>query len=111
MAMHMVKQRQKKQRAVCAALPYRSKPESLPVAEDTALAERMFGNRYEMIVIAAQRAYDILRGSDPMIDRKKHQPTVIAMLEVEAGLLDRNYQPKYRKVQTQAQLLSPNQPR
>ena len=98
MAMHLVKQpRGKKQRVIGAALPYRSKPESLPVAEDTAKAERVFGNRYDMIVIGAQRAFDILKGAEPMVDRKKHQPTVIAMLEIEEGKIDRTYVPKFRK--------------
>jgi len=100
MAMHFVKQPKKKQRAVAAALPYRSKPESLPVAEDTAKAERMFGNRYEMIVVGAQRAYDILKGDAPMVPAGKHQPTTLAILEVEAGFLKPGYVPKFRKLPT-----------
>ena len=103
MALHFVRQRSKKQKLQSAALPYRSKPASLPVAEDTAKAERMFGNRYEMIVIGAQRAFDILKGVDPLVDRKNHQPTVIAMLEIEAGKIDRSYVPKFRKTVSKKQ--------
>ena len=98
MAMHFVKQRNKKQQALSAAMPYRRNPESTPVAEDTAKAEQMFGNRYDMILMAAQRAYDLLKGVEPMVQGKKHSAIVTAMLEVEAGKVTKDYVPKFRKL-------------
>ena len=107
MAMHMVKQRQKKQRAVAAALPYKRTPESKSVAEDTALAERVYGRegirggRYNMIVVAATRAYDLTRGAEPMMEFKDpHAPTTMAMLEIQNGLVTQNYVPKFTKPKT-----------
>lgn len=107
MAMHFVKQAQKKQK-VAAAIPYKSKPDSLPVAEDTEKAERVFGRgdtggRYNMILVCATRAYDLTRGAAPMIELDRpHAPTAIAMLEVEAGKLTRDYVPKFVKPKAKA---------
>lgn len=105
MAMHLVR-RTNKQKQLAAefgkALPYKQKPLSLPVAEDTAEAERVFGDgttggRYNMILVASIRAYDLLMGATPMIPANGHRPTVLAMLEVEAGKLTRDYVPKFTK--------------
>ena len=60
----MDKRSRAKAQKVKIELPYKSKPESLPVAEDTEKAERVFGGgdtggRYNMILLASARAYDL----------------------------------------------------
>ena len=106
MAMHIVKSQKKKvQKAVTQAMPYKSRPESLPVAEDTEKAERVFGGgdtggRYNMILLASIRSYDLARGAIPLMPQGTHKPNVQAMLEIEAGLVDRSYVAQYRNYQS-----------
>lgn len=71
--------------------PHRKTLSALPVAEDIALATQMFGgNCYEMIIFAAQRAREIKGGSKPLIN-EVHKPTVTAVLEIQRGLINRDY--------------------
>ena len=102
MAMHLVRRKKSKGSAAGAALAYKSQPEIRPVAEDTEKAERVFGSgddggRYNMILLASIRAYDLIRGDAPMIPDKGHTPIVTAMLEVEAGMLKKGYVKKFSK--------------
>lgn len=57
------------------------------------LRER-FTNIYQLNIIAAARAHAIERGSEPRISKEEcgeHKPTVIALKEMEAGLIDLDY--------------------
>lgn len=50
--------------------------------------------RYDLTLLAAARAHAIERGSPPRISEEaagKHKPTVIALLEIEAGLIGMDY--------------------
>lgn len=44
-------------------------------------------NRYDMVMLAAKRARQIINGSDPMIEEDNDKPTVIALREIAAGLV------------------------
>ena len=44
-------------------------------------------NRYDMVMLAAKRARQIINGSDPMIEEDDDKPTVIALREIAAGLV------------------------
>ena len=51
-------------------------------------------NIYELNIVAAARAHAIERGSPPRISEEEcgdHKPTVIALKEIEAGLIDIAY--------------------
>ena len=51
-------------------------------------------NIYELNLVAAARAHAIERGSTPRISEEEcgdHKPTVIALKEIEAGLIDLEY--------------------
>jgi len=46
------------------------------------------GNRFDLILVAARRARQIATGGkDPMVEPENDKPTVIALREIEAGLV------------------------
>jgi DNA-directed RNA polymerase omega subunit len=48
--------------------------------------DAMGGDRIKLIRVAAHRAYQLQHGATPLIETKeKHKPTVLALLEIEAG--------------------------
>jgi len=47
------------------------------------------GNRFDLVLVAARRARRIAnQGKEPMIETSNEKPTVIALREIEAGLVD-----------------------
>lgn len=51
-------------------------------------------NRHQLNILAAARAHAIERGSEPRISKEAcadHKPSVIALLEIEAGLINMDY--------------------
>jgi len=55
---------------------------------------RRIPNRHELIILASARAHALQRGSEPRISKEEcgeHKPTVIALKEIEAGLIDMEY--------------------
>lgn len=46
-------------------------------------------NNFELVLKAAKRARDISRGAQPLIDEEGDKPTVIALREIAAGLLNK----------------------
>ncbi|MEC9262952.1 MAG: DNA-directed RNA polymerase subunit omega, partial [Pseudomonadota bacterium] len=46
------------------------------------------GNRFDLVLVAARRARQIAtEGKDPMVDVSNDKPTVIALREIEKGLV------------------------
>ena len=46
------------------------------------------GNRFDLVLIASRRARQIATGGkEPLVDRENDKPTVIALREIEAGLI------------------------
>ena len=46
------------------------------------------GNRFDLVLIASRRARQIATGGkDPLVDPENDKPTVIALREIEAGLI------------------------
>jgi DNA-directed RNA polymerase subunit omega len=55
-------------------------------------AVEMIGNRFEMVIIAAARVRELKRGHRPKVDNPlKAGPTVVALMEIEKGLVGREY--------------------
>lgn len=51
-------------------------------------AVEQVGNRFDLILVAARRARQIaIEGKEPMVDADNDKPTVIALREIEAGLV------------------------
>ena len=47
------------------------------------------GNRFDLILLAARRARQLaVQGKEPLVDVKNEKPTVIALREIEQGLID-----------------------
>ncbi len=44
------------------------------------------GNRFDLVLAAAQRARDIFRGSEPRVAWENDKPTVVALREIAEGL-------------------------
>jgi len=45
-------------------------------------------NIFEMVLVAAKRARRVAHGADPMVDLENDKPTVIALREIAAGLVN-----------------------
>jgi DNA-directed RNA polymerase subunit omega len=55
-------------------------------------AADMIGNRFEMVLIATARVRELKRGYRTKLDKPtKAGPTVIALMEIEKGLVGREY--------------------
>ncbi|TXH73444.1 MAG: DNA-directed RNA polymerase subunit omega [Thiothrix sp.] len=46
-------------------------------------------NNFELVLKAAKRARDISHGAQPLVDEEGDKPTVIALREIAAGLLNK----------------------
>lgn len=71
------------------ATPHKATPsKNSPVVDDPALAAKMFGgSRFDMIVAAAARARQLRTEHCSGPTLPKHQPTVMALFEIQEGKL------------------------
>ncbi|MGM0480302.1 MAG: DNA-directed RNA polymerase subunit omega [Pseudomonadota bacterium] len=47
------------------------------------------GNRFDLILLASRRARQLaVQGKEPLVEVKNEKPTVIALREIEQGLID-----------------------
>ena len=53
-------------------------------------AVEALGNRYDLVLVASQRARELRRGHAPKI-LTKYGPMITAILEIEEGLVGNNY--------------------
>ena len=45
-------------------------------------------NRFRLVLLASKRARQLSLGSEPMVERENDKPTVLALREIEDGLID-----------------------
>jgi DNA-directed RNA polymerase subunit omega len=45
-------------------------------------------NRFELVLTATKRARQISHGAEPLVEEENDKPTVIALREIAAGLID-----------------------
>lgn len=46
-------------------------------------------NRFELVMVGSKRARQLaVMGKEPMVDRENDKPTVLALREIEEGLID-----------------------
>ena len=45
-------------------------------------------NRFQLVLVAAKRAREIANGADTLVPEDNDKPTVIALREIAAGLID-----------------------
>ncbi len=59
-------------------------------------AAEVVGNRFDLVLVASQRAREIKNGSAPLIDKSDNTPTVLALREIEENKIDKSeYLKKY----------------
>lgn len=46
------------------------------------------GNRFDLVLVASRRARQIAHGAQPLVDIENDKPTVIALREIAAGLMN-----------------------
>ena len=72
-------------------------------------AVAVIGNRYDLVLAGARRMRELSRGDRPRIDLKfPHSAGVIALLEIEAGKVSREY--IYRETEVQPRKRNKQQP-
>lgn len=50
------------------------------------------GNRFDLVLVAARRARQIsMNGSKPLVEEENDKPTVIALREIEEGLISEEF--------------------
>ena len=47
-------------------------------------------NRFELVLIAARRARQLAGGKEPLVQESSDKPTVVALREIEEGLINRD---------------------
>ena len=48
----------------------------------------LIGNRFDIVLVASRRARQLELGAEPLVDAEKDKPTVIALREIAAGLMN-----------------------
>lgn len=48
----------------------------------------LVGNRFDLVLLASKRARQIAMGSPMLVEEERDKPTVIALREIAAGLID-----------------------
>jgi DNA-directed RNA polymerase subunit omega len=59
-------------------------------------ASNMVGSRFDLVLIASHRVRELKRGYRSTLNTKEG-PTVTALMEIEAGLIGREYLKRIRK--------------
>jgi DNA-directed RNA polymerase subunit omega len=55
-------------------------------------AVKQVGNRFDLVLIASRRARQLaVQGRDPLVDEENDKPTVIALREIEEGLISHEF--------------------
>ena len=58
-------------------------------------AVKQVGNRFDLVLTAARRARQIsVNGCDPLVELENDKPTVIALREIEEGLISEEFMDK-----------------
>jgi len=47
-------------------------------------------NRFDLVLLASKRARQLVNGVDPLLPWENDKPTVVALREIAAGLVDNN---------------------
>ena len=48
----------------------------------------LIGNRFDIVLVASRRARQLELGAEPLVEPEKDKPTVIALREIAAGLMN-----------------------
>jgi DNA-directed RNA polymerase subunit omega len=67
-------------------------------------AVKQVGNRFDLVLVAARRARQLaVQGKDPLVDEENDKPTVIALREIEEGLISHQFMDAQERIEQQQQ--------
>ncbi|MBP7980500.1 MAG: DNA-directed RNA polymerase subunit omega [Tolumonas sp.] len=67
-------------------------------------AVKQVGNRFDLVLVAARRARQLsVQGKDPLVDEENDKPTVIALREIEEGLISDQFMDAQERIEQQQQ--------
>ena len=67
-------------------------------------AVKQVGNRFYLVLVAARRARQLaVQGKDPLVDEENDKPTVIALREIEEGLISNQFMDAQERIEQQQQ--------
>ena len=67
-------------------------------------AVKQVGNRFDLVLVAARRARQLaVQGKDPLVDEENDKPTVIALREIEEGLISNQFMDAQERIEQQQQ--------
>lgn len=67
-------------------------------------AVEKIGNRFDLVLVAARRARQMqIGGKDPLVPEENDKPTVIALREIEKGLISRQVLDSHDRQEQQEQ--------
>ncbi|WP_018691583.1 DNA-directed RNA polymerase subunit omega [Algicola sagamiensis] len=62
------------------------------------------GNRFDLILVAARRARQLaVEGKDPLVEVENDKPTVIALREIESGLINNTSMDEQERIEQEEQ--------
>ena len=65
-------------------------------------AVKQVGNRFDLVLVAARRARQLaVQGKDPLVDEENDKPTVIALREIEEGLISNQFMDAQERIEQQ----------
>ena len=67
-------------------------------------AVKQVGNRFDLVLVAARRARQLsVQGKEPLVDEENDKPTVIALREIEEGLISNQFMDAQERIEQQQQ--------
>ena len=67
-------------------------------------AVKHVGNRFDLVLVAARRARQLsVQGKDPLVNEENDKPTVIALREIEEGLISDQFMDAQERIEQQQQ--------
>ena len=60
-------------------------------SQEELAAQEQLDSKFRLVLVAANRAEQLMRGARPKVDLASRKPTVIAMREIEKNLIDWGY--------------------
>ena len=67
-------------------------------------AVKQVGNRFDLVLVAARRARQLsVQGKDPLVDEENDKLTVIALREIEEGLISDQFMDAQERIEQQQQ--------
>ncbi|QJC35049.1 DNA-directed RNA polymerase subunit omega [Enterobacteriaceae endosymbiont of Donacia piscatrix] len=70
-------------------------------------AVKKIGNRFDLVILAAKRARQIqIRGKIPLLSEKNDKTTILALREIEKGLINKKIINNYEKNNLEEKLKS-----